>query len=470
MMDSRSEQWRPEYHFSPTDGWMNDPNGLVYHDGAYHLFYQAGERQRRWDHAVSADLLTWSEQGTKIPVDSSVEAFSGGAVVDRDDTADFGTNALVYTYTGHHDDGTEDQRLAYSSDGGETVHTYEKNPVIESAADNFRDPNTFWYEPDESWRMVVGRIDRTEERPAGVEIYSSDDLRDWTYESTYRAPNGEEWECPSLLELPVAGTKETRWVLIVSPVELGSVEYHVGRFDGTAFTAENVIRADHGHDFYAAQHWANEPENRGLVISWMNNWEYAMDGPDPGWRGVMTIPRTISLEGVDGDIEVRQRPATEVTEARGDAIAELTSETIAPDEDPLYRADIESRAFEIVASIDPRSADAVGLRVREGIGQESRIVYDARDEELRFDRTNSGALFDDDTYGESSVPLATLEDGTIELRVLVDRCSVELFANGGRRTMTNLVYPDWESAGASLFSEGGVADIERLVAYDLAAP
>jgi len=449
---------------------MNDPNGLVYYDGAYHLFYQAGERQRRWDHAVSTDLLSWSERGTKIPVSSSIEAFSGGAVVDRDDTAGFGGDAIVYTYTGHHDGGIEDQRLAYSTNGGETVRTYDGNPVIESAADNFRDPNAFWYEPDESWRMVVSRVEGTEGRPSGIEIYSSADLRDWTYESTYRASDGEGWECPSLLELPVAGTDEMRWVMVVSPIELGSVEYHVGRFDGTRFAAEDVIRADYGHDFYAAQHWENEPEDRGLVLSWMNNWAYALDVPDPGWRGVMTIPRTISLERTDGDLEVRQQPAEELTEARGDTIAELTSETIASDEDPLERTWIESRAFEIVTTIDPRSADAVELRVREGNDQGCRIVYDALDEELRFDRTNAGAFFDEGAHGMASMPLTPLEDGTIELRVLVDRCSVELFANDGRRTMTNLVYPDWENAGASLSSDGGVAEVERLVAYELTAP
>ncbi|WP_233204071.1 glycoside hydrolase family 32 protein [Halegenticoccus soli] len=464
--DSVSDQWRPEYHFSPAEGWMNDPNGLVYHDGVYHLFYQAGETRRRWDHATSTDLITWTEHGTKIPATSSIQAFSGGAVIDHENTAGFGEDALLCMYTGHHDDGTEDQRIAYSTDNGETVHKYDGNPVIPSDVGDFRDPNPFWYDPDESWRMVVSRVQSTDGRPAGIEIYSSENFVDWAYESTYRS-GVEGWECPSLIELPVEGANDTRWVLPVSPMEPRSVEFHVGHFTGTDFIAENIVRADYGYDFYATQCWGNTPTERGLNIAWMNNWEYAMEGPNPGWRGAMTVPRTVTLKDRGETTDVRQHPADEITATRTKTLVELDSEIITPSKDPLAKQEVEGRTVELIGTIDPLSSDRVGLRVRQGDTQESVISYDVVEEVLHFDRTNAGEFFDAGYYGTSSMPMEPLDDGTIALRVLIDRCSVEVFANNGRRTMTNLVYPDWNSTGISLFAEEGAAKVEHLIAYEL---
>lgn len=277
--DSVSEPWRPEYHFSPDEGWMNDPNGLVHRDGIYHLFYQAGEWPRYWDHATSTDLVNWTEHGTAIPATDSISPFSGGADVDAHDTAGFGEDAIICMYTGHHiDSGIEDQRIAYSTDDGKTVEKYERNPVIDSEHGDFRDPNPFWYEPDGSWRMVIGRISAIEDRPAGTEIWSSDNAIDWTYESTYGS-GGEGWECPDLFELPVKGADETKWVLVVSPIGTRNVEYHIGEFDGTEFIGEQRFTADYEYDFYAAQKWSNTPgeDDRGLHIGWMNNWNYAME-------------------------------------------------------------------------------------------------------------------------------------------------------------------------------------------------
>lgn len=462
-----SDPYRPEYHFSPSEGWMNDPNGLVYHQGKYHLFYQAGAESRRWDHATSTDLINWTEHGTKISDTASIQAYSGGAVIDENNTAGFGNDALIALYTGHHDDDIEDQRLAYSTNNGRTVQKYEGNPVIPSEVDDWRDPRPFWYEPDDSWRFVITRVDSTEGRPAGIEIYSSDDLLDWTYESTYGS-GGERWETPNLLELPVEGSDETRWLMSMSIEATRTVEHHVGRFDGTDFISDEVFRADYGYDFYAPQYWANTPRDRGLFIYWMNNWNYAMDTPDNGWQGAMTVPRTVTLTESDDGIEVRECPAEEMAETRTDTIAELDSETITPSNDPLSGTGITGSSLELITSIDTRSANQVELRVREGNNQASVITYDVDDEELRFDRTNAGEFFESGYYGETSAPLEPLDDGTIELRVLVDRSSVEIFANEGRMTMTNLVFPDGNSTDVSLSTEGGAATLDRLVAYDLA--
>jgi fructan beta-fructosidase len=466
-----SQPWRPEYHFSPDSGWMNDPNGLVYNNGVYHLFYQAGEWPRRWDHATSTDLVSWTEHGTKIPATDTISPFSGGADIDKYNTAGFGEDAIICMYTGHHiDSGIEDQRIAYSTDNGETVHKYGGNPVIPSDHGAFRDPKPFWYEPDESWRMVVGRISGIENRPAGTEIWSSENAIDWTYESTYRS-GGEGWECPDLFKLPVEGSDEMKWVLMVSPIETRRVEYHVGNFDGTKFTSEQRFIGDYGHDFYATQRWSNLPEekNRGLHIGWMNNWNYAMEGTPDGYQEAQTIPRTIRLQDAEDTIELRQSPTEELAQARKETLAEMNSAIItpAPINTSLKGEDVAGRTLDLIATITPRNADQVGLRVRESDGQETVITYDTANSELQFDRTNSGMVFEDGFFGTESAPLELRDDGTIQLRVLVDRSSVEVYGNEGRRAMTHIVFPSWNSTGVSFFTEGGAAELEHFVAYRL---
>lgn len=466
MMDTPTASegpFRPVFHFAPSEGWMNDPNGMVYHDGVYHLFYQAGAERRRWDHATSETLVSWEEHGTKIPAERR-QAYSGGAVVDTEDTAGFGHDALVATYTGHWDDGVEDQRLAFSSDGGETLVEYENSPVVPSDVGDFRDPNPFWYPPDESWRMVVARVKSTSDRPAGIEIYGSSDLRDWAYLDTYES-GGQSWECPSLYRVPVSGTDRHRWILTVS-VDWNHVEHHVGHFDGAAFSVNQRVHADHGFDFYGGQTWANTPERPGLLLSWMNNWEYADQLPDTGWQGAQSIPREVTLVETDGGIELRQHPAEEVTSIRGRKLASLSNERITPDYDPLASSDVAGQTIEIQASIAPGGAEWVELAVRESAPERTKVVYDVSERELIVDRGQSGAFFGPDRYAIETGPLP-LVDGSIELRVLVDRSSIEVFANDGRYTNTNLIFPEPTSTGVSLTTRGGSAELRELTAYEV---
>ena len=320
MTNKISDPWRPEYHFSPNKGWMNDPNGLIFKNGVYHLFYQAGQWPRRWDYAHGRDLINWDGEGTKVPATQTISPFSGGAVLDKHNSSGFGKNTIVMTYTGHHiKTGIEDQRLAYSTDNGETVHKYEENPIIPSDVGDFRDPSPLWYEPDNSWRLVVSRVSATDNRPAGIEIYSSENLIDWTYESTYGS-GGDQWECPNLYQLPVKGSEKSKWLMTVSVSSSASstgksVEHHIGTFDGTEFISKEVALADHGYDFYATQNWSNTPQDRGLNLSWMSNWAYGMDVPDNGWRGAMTVPRTISLRGDGFDIRHSTIPSAGVAQS-----------------------------------------------------------------------------------------------------------------------------------------------------------
>lgn len=473
-------QFRPAYHFTPEQGWMNDPNGMVYYDGQYHLFFQYNPdgtqwANIQWGHATSDDLVSWEEHGVKLPYEDGIHQFSGGAVVDEENTAGFGTDALVLSYTGHHD-GTEvqDQRIAYSTDNGETVTKYVDNPVIDSDIGEFRDPNVFRYEPDDRWIMAVSRVHTAPDRPAGIEFYSSDDHVEWTYESTYEVKNTHDadlWECPDLFELPVDGGDDSRWVLTVS-VDHDREDHHIGHFDGTSFSLDRREVADHGFDFYAAMSWANDPEERRLLLAWMNNWPYAGEIPGPGWRGAQTFPRRLTLVDDGAGPELRQRPAPALDTIRGTRLAQITDEPLAPDSDPLADADVTGRCIEVDALIQPDDASEVGVRVRESSDgdQYTAVSYQPVGSLLRFDRRESGAFFDDATYGERSVTLDPLPDGSIRLRLLVDRSSVELFANDGRLTMSNLVFPDWESTGVSLFTTGGTATLVELTVDELCLP
>ncbi|NHN42708.1 glycoside hydrolase family 32 protein [Halorubellus sp. JP-L1] len=460
-----SKPFAPAYHAAPSEGWMNDPNGMAYVDGRYHLFYQAGKDRRRWDHATSEDLLTWTHEGTKVP-DDGFQAYSGGAVVDVEDRCGFGENALVAMFTGHHDDGVEDQRLAYSANGGDDLVRHEANPIIPSEASDFRDPNPLWYEPDGSWRLVVARVNPTADRPRGIEIYESDDLVDWTYVSTYSS-DGAAWECPSLYELPVVGSDETRWVMTVS-VEWNHVEHHVGRFDGERFIVEEAFRADHGFDYYGAQSWANAPEGPGLQLAWMNNWAYALSVPGNGWQGAQSLPRRLTLYETADGVDLRQHPTDAVASLRDSRVASLREQPVAPDADPVGDAGVHGRTLELLATVDPGTSDSVGLAVRASTDQETRIEYDVPNEELIVDRGRSGALFAPGHYDVATGPLPRRADGSIQLRVFVDNSSVEVFANDGRHVNTNLVFPALESTGVSAFADGGTAELTAFDAYTLA--
>jgi sucrose-6-phosphate hydrolase SacC (GH32 family) len=464
-----AELYRPGFHFERESGWMNDPNGLVYHDGTYHLFYQAGENHRRWDHATSTDLVNWTEQGTKISDTSDIQAYSGGAVVDANNTAGFGENAIVAMYTGHHDEtGEEDQRIAYSTDGGDTFTKYSGNPVLDEDTTDWRDPNPFWYEPTGNWRMVVARVEGNgSDRPAGIEIYESDDLKNWTYLSTYES-GGVAWECPDLYKLPVSNTSESRWVMTVS-VDADHVEHHIGQFDGTTFTAENTVYADSGWDFYAAQSWANEPATDSrLGLAWTSHWDYAPDTPENGWKGAQSFPRRITLRDTGSEVVPIQRLDGAVESNRDRVLADLSNEPLSADDDPLAGTETEGEMLELLATIDPGTADSVTLKLRKGGTQETRITYDVGMEELFVDRNDAGAFFGDTNKDVASQPVALRSDGTLELRVFVDRSIVSTFANDGEKTMTNRVYPDETSVHAAMTANGGTATVESLTAWEYA--
>lgn len=486
-----SETYRPQFHFSPRINWMNDPNGLVYYNGVYHLFYQYNPFGRRWGymswgHATSTDLVHWNHKAVAIPYGKENEEgiFSGSAVVDHQNTSGFGDGGnppIVAIYTSHYtlEDGSTDQAqsLAYSLDDGETFTKYEGNPVLEFDDPDFRDPNVSWNEKMEKWLMVVALPAQHK-----VQFYSSDNLKDWEFLSDFGPAGATDgiWECPDFFKLPVDGDSENqKWVLHVD-MNPGSIaggsgsQYFVGEWDGTTFIPDETFMetaphwVDYGTDFYAAISWNNIPEDDGrqLWVGWMNNWNYANEIPTDPWRSAMSIPRSVHLVSYDNSYRLVQRPIADLRQLRDDSVQieslEINNETV-----DLSLRNISGKAFEMIVEIDPGEADNVGINVREGENQQTVIGYDRENQSVFIDRTSSGESDFYEGFEQRNDAPVELTDGRIRLHVFVDWSSVEVFVNNGSRVITNRIFPDSESIGVSAFADEGTAIITNLEFWPL---
>jgi fructan beta-fructosidase len=486
---SFEEAYRPQFHYTPQQNWMNDPNGLVYHDGTFHLFHQYNPEGNTWGHmswnqATSTDLVHWTHQGVAIPEEGSEMAFSGGAVVDSANTSGFGdgpdASPLVAIYTSHYtldeDSINQAQSLAFSTDGGETWTKYQDNPVLDHPDPDFRDPNVFWYAPEQKWIMSVALP-----KQHTVQFYESTNLKEWSHLSDFgpAGATGGIWECPALFRVPVEGTDRKQWVLQVD-LNPGSVaggsggQYFLGDFDGTTFTPNDGFLergphwVDYGPDFYATIPWNNVPDTdgRALWMAWMNNWTYAEDLPTAPWRSAQTIPRSVQVRPVDGTPRLVQRPIKELQQLRTDHVA-LADRAVEAGTTSLGADGISGKALELTATFEPGTAETVGLNVRVGEDQHTTVGYDAAAETVFVDRTDAGTDdFHADFPARDEAPLA-LRDGRVSLRVFVDWSSVEVFANDGARVLTHRIFPDADSDGVELFAEGGTARLTRLDAWTL---
>lgn len=469
---------RPRYHFSAPAGWLNDPNGLIYLDGEYHLFYQHHPATTvwgpmHWGHAVSRDLLAWEDLPVALAPDEHGTIFSGSAVVDRANTAGFGAGALVAIFT-HDQGGRQAQSLAHSADRGRTWTKYAGNPVLPPPPDtpDFRDPRVFWHDAGGGaghWVLLLaaGR---------SIWIYRSPDLKAWTKtdEVGGRGAAGGVWECPDLVQLPVDGGPETRWALMVSvqqgaPAGGSGLQYFVGDFDGERFApaeAADLVRwADYGADFYAAQSWGEAPGGRRVWLAWMNNWAYARETPATTWRGAMTLPRELALaRGPDG-LQLVQRPAAELEATRA-PLGAWEAQLLQPGANPL--AGLRGDALELIARFavgGATTAARLGLRVRVGAGEQTTVAYDVAGGVLTIDRGRSG--WTGPGFARPQAHPLPPRDGVVELHLLVDSSSLELFADGGRVVFTNQIFPAPDSQGVELFAEGGPARLVSLEAYQL---
>lgn len=481
-----NEKWRPRYHYTPERNWLNDPNGLVFHDGEYHLFHQYNadgipSDHKDWFHAVSRDLVHWEPLGVAIKGEDGVSIWSGSAVVDHRNTSGFGKDgepAMVAIYTGFRlADGMQSQCIAYSTDRGRTWSKYAKNPVIDWEP-SFRDPKVFWHEPTRKWVMVVSKAD--EKR---VRFYGSPDLKRWEKLSTF-GPAGApvdrkaNWECPDLFPLPIEGEPgKTKWVLHAGMggghVSGGSGgEYFIGEFDGTAFRNDNapdvVLWAGYGKDDYAAISWndAAGPNGEAYWIGWMSGLQYAGDIPTHPWLSGLTLPRVLSLRRFPEGLRLITKPAPQLKTLRG-VSRRYEGEVVAPDRAFVPDRSVWGDALEIEAVLKPGSAREVGIVVRKGEDEETRVGYDVAQKALFVDRTRSGRTdFNAAFPGRSSGPLS-MRDGTVSLRLFVDRASVEVFGNGGETVLTELIFPKPGSQGVQVYAMGGAAEVVSLRIWKL---
>jgi fructan beta-fructosidase len=467
---------RPLYHFTPERGWINDPNGLVYYDGEYHLFFQydphsavGGGARMHWGHAVSTDLVSWTPAPVALAPDPLGTIWSGSAVVDRDDTSGFfgGGSGLVSLYTQWRPE-AQVQSLAYSVDRGQTWIKSPDNPII-VAPDlrDFRDPKVFWHAPSERWIMVVTIGQR-------VRFYRSPNLREWQATGEFGAGYGSQggvWECPDLFPLALDGSAgEERWVLLISigGPDGSRMEYFIGAFDGETFISENpaatVLPFDYGRDCYAAVTWSDVPpeDGRRIAIGWMNNWRYARQMPGEIWRGAMTLPRELRLVTCMGALRLIQRPVIELGRLRHEK-HRWPTQTI--EAGTTLEPPLRGEALEIVATFGAGTAREFGFVVRGGDERGATVGYDATTEHLFIERGGAGntAL---DRFGGRQEALLPRNAADLTLHIFIDRCSIEVFADGGAVILTDLFFPA-SGEEIELYTRAGDVELRELMAYRL---
>lgn len=435
---SRDEQYRPQVHYTPSANWINDPNGMVYADGVWHLYYQYNPMgndwgNMSWGHATSSDLVHWSEQPVAMTPNQWGDIFSGSAVVDKDNVAGFGANTIIAFYTASGE--RQQQCLAYSTDGGLTYTQFEGNPVISNTDRNdFRDPKVFYHAESQKWIMCLALG-----WEQGVELWSSTNLKNWSYLSTFKSnsarSNQGQWECPDLVKLPYNGGE--KWVMIVSnnpggPVGGSGTEYFIGDFDGTNFKADErdyPLWLDYGSDNYAGVTWSNAPDGRTIMIGWMNNWNYCGNVPCNPWRSAMTLPRELSLVEVDGNPVLSTSVVKEL-----DGIA---GEWIAAEDGVCTGGD----AYEMKVVLDPKESTV--FSVRNGVGENLEISVNASAGKVIAKRTS--ATGNTSFNGSFSLPSLAAPYNknaeTLELHLYVDKSSVEIISADGTTAITCLVFP-----------------------------
>lgn len=445
------EKFRPVYHHTPAYGWMNDPNGMFYKDGVYHLYFQYNPYgsvwgNMTWGHSTSRDLVHWTYEGTPIVPDAWGAIFSGSCVVDHENTAGFGKGAVVAFYTSAKSTpwgDVQSQSMAYSLDNGKTFTKYEGNPILTSSERDFRDPKVFWYAPGKHWVMMLAVGQH-------MEIYSSVNLKDWKKESEFGAMQGAHggvWECPDLVEIPVEGTRQKKWVLICNlnpggPFGGSAAQYFVGSFDGKTFVNESPTLTkwmDWGKDNYATVTWNNAPDGRCVALGWMSNWQYANNVPTRQYRSANTIARDLTLYRVGEELYLKSTPSPEVKKARGEKVSK-PSFNVAGEYEVASLLDDNKGAYEVELVIQNQGASKIAFCLLNEKGEKVSMYYDLARRQFVMDRSESGTVdFSKDFPAVTVAPADT--DKELTLRLFVDCSSIEAFGEDGKFVMTNLVFP-----------------------------
>ena len=510
---TNTDYYRPSYHFTPLYGWMNDPNGMVYKDGEYHLYFQYNPYGSKWGnmhwgHAVSKDLVHWEHLDPAIARDPVGHIFSGSSVVDKKNTAGFGKDAIIAIYTNNSVNHDEVQCIAYSNDNGRTFTKYEGNPVLTpfDGLKDFRDPKVFWYEKGKCWYMIVSADKETR-------FYKSKNLKKWTYVSAFGKGMGQQpcqYECPDFFQLPVNGDKKKmKWVMTMN-INPGcwfggsATEYFVGDFDGKKFTCpdtNDVKWLDWGKDHYATVTFSNT-DDRVLGITWMSNWQYANLTPFKQNRGANGLPRELKLYEKNGKYYISEDVAPEVYALRKDTKNVADASVVGEKMLAGVAANMEG-AFEIEADVTPDANGIAGIEISNNKRERTMIYFDMKQGKVVMDRTESGLT----DFGKQAVPhdielawdkqraaegkepariansinykndfalatwapLSLCEDGkkTYHVDIFVDKSSVELFVDGGRIAMTNLVFPVAPYENVKLYTQDGKAEFKNLKVHKL---
>ncbi len=420
------EKYRPVYHHTPAWGWMNDPNGMFYKDGVWHLYFQYNPYGSQWEnmtwgHSTSTDLIHWTFQGAPIEADAWGTIFSGSAVVDHNNTAGFGKGAVVAMYTSAGENQT--QSIAYSNDNGQNFTKYDGNPVLTSNTPDYRDPHVFWNEDIKRWNMIIAEGQH-------MDIYSSADLKEWKLESQFGAEYGNHggvWECPDLMKMKVRGTDQYKWMLLCNinpggPFGGSATQYFVGQFDGHKFTCESAPEVtkwmDYGKDHYATVTFDNAPDGRRVAMAWMSNWQYANQVPTMQYRSANSVPRDLDLYEYQGQTYCGVTPSPELAAAR-----------------PKKATKTLTEACEMVVTLKGNAT----ITLANDKGEQVVMTYDEKSRTFAMDRTKSGQKEFSDDF--AALTVAPVHGKMSQLRLFIDRSSIEAFDADGKMAMTNLVFP-----------------------------
>jgi len=482
-----TEKYRNQLHFSPQENWMNDPNGLVYYEGEYHLFYQHFPEDIKWGpmhwgHAVSNDLVHWRQLPIALSPDNLGYIFSGSVVVDWKNTSGFGTNKnppLIAIFTHHHPKRKESemgdhevQSLAYSNDKGRTWTKYMGNPVIPNINKHFdfRDPKVFWYEETKRWIMVLAVKDR-------VHIYCSLDLKNWIFESEWGHEYGDRigvWECPDLFPMKVVGTDETKYVLLLSldkggPNGGSGTQYFVGDFDGSKFTLDLAfveriengkgVWLNFGPDAYAGVTWSDIPKEDGrkLLTSWMSNWTYAQEVPTESWRSTMGLTKELSLYKFEEHYQLRLNAVEEIGKLNSDLEAIIVPRLSKTNQ--VLVEGLDSGLYRVKIEFDKKPETTFGLKFQNSENEILVLGYDALTNNYFIDRSKSGEVGFNEAFSNMIFAPIQYEQNTIKWEVLMDKASMEVIADDGQLNMTSIFFAQSPLSTISLIVGKGEVEI-----------
>ena len=463
-----NEKYRPQFHFSPEHGWMNDPNGMVYLDGEYHLFYQYNPygsmwANMSWGHAVSTDLVSWTYLPTALIPDSLGAIFSGSAVIDVNNTAGFGKNAMVAIYTSNGK--TQQQSIAYSTDRGRTFTKYAKNPVLPNPGiTDFRDPKVSWNEAANQWVMALATKQT-------VTFFGSANLKDWTKLSEFGEGIGSHaavWECPDLFPMTYQG--KTKWVLIVSlnpggPNGGSATQYFIGNFDGKTFKADPLpypLWIDYGRDNYAGVTFNNiaKTDGRRIFMGWMSNWDYANQVPTKDFRSANTTPRELTIINNGNHLILSSYPVKEMSSLKG-KISEKSNLLVDKESTLTELLKDNNGSYELEMTIKPENAEMFGFSLNNSKNETLKFNFDTTTGFVSIDRKQSGRIdFNDRFVMGMNAPL--LKKDAYRIRLLVDKASAELFINEGEITMTTLFFPTEPMNQLKFYTQAGKISIENI--------